>query len=131
MGRPIKKSNFGSATNGGSGNIEIYSYRFSGETEVLSSSTPAWIVRQKSSKKFVVSDGTTTQVLKIGGTQGSLAEGEMALQGYDSDGDRNDIVKIYNRVAQVIDDGAQVKKQWKIGSGTTADDANDLIIPGT
>jgi len=138
MGRPINKSKIGS----GAGKISVTAYRFAGAGEVLSTATQAWIVSQKSTRKFSVSDGATTEDLTlVNKSIGELAEGEMIINCQD-DGTVGtmQVTKLMNRTVQVEsgtgavddDDGADdsiavAVYPYTISDAAAADDANVTV----
>jgi len=94
MGRPINKKFIGQ----GAGKIAVSRYYFTGASEVAYSSTPAWIVSQRSSRKFKVSDGSTTEVLTlVNQSAGDLSEGEFALDATLDDSSVVQVTKLHNR----------------------------------
>lgn len=101
MGRPIKKDKIGL----GAGRIKVTRYRFAGESEAT---TPTgYIVAQKGTNKFRVSDGTTTETLQLVDKSGSLAEGEFAVNAVLDDSTVVQITKFKNRTI-TYDDSAQI-----------------------
>jgi hypothetical protein len=133
MGRPINKSKIGS----GSGKISVTSYRFAGASEVLSTSTQAHIVSQKSTRKFSVTDGSTTEdLVLVNKSAGELAEGEMIINCQD-DGTAGtmQVTKLMNRTVQVevgtdggADDSIAVAVYpYTISDAAAADDANVTV----
>lgn len=133
MGRPINKSKIGS----GAGKISVTAYRFAGASEVLSTATQAWIVSQKSTRKFSVTDGSTTEELTlVNKSAGELAEGEMIINCQD-DGTAGtmQVTKLMNRTVQVevgadggADDSIAVAVYpYTISDSAAADDANVTV----
>jgi len=138
MGRPINKSKIGS----GAGKISVTAYRFAGAAEVLSTTTQAHIVSQKSTRKFSVSDGATTEdLVLVNKSAGELAEGEMIINCQD-DGTVGtmQVTKLMNRTVQVEsgtgavddDDGADdsiavAVYPYTISDAAAADDANVTV----
>lgn len=133
MGRPINKSKIGS----GAGKISVTAYRFAGASEVLSTATQAWIVAQKSTRAFTVSDGATTEELTlVNKSAGELAEGEMIINCQD-DGTVGtmQVTKLMNRTVQVevgtdggADDSIAVAVYpYTISDAAAADDANVTV----
>lgn len=133
MGRPINKSKIGS----GAGKISVTSYRFTGAVEVLSTTTQAHIVSQKSTRKFSVTDGSTTEDLTlVNKSAGELAEGEMIINCQD-DGSVGtmQVTKLMNRTVQVevgtdggADDSIAVAVYpYTISDLAAADDANVTV----
>lgn len=95
MGRPINKNKIGQ----GSGRIAVTRYRFEGESQVTYATTPAWIVSQRSTNKFIVSDGTTTETLVLV-NKTTLDEGEMSIDATLDDSTVVQVTKLYNRKVQ-------------------------------
>jgi len=94
MGRPINKRFIGQ----GAGKIEVSRYFFTGESEVASTATPAWIVSQKSSRRYKVSDGTTTETLTlVNQSANDLSAGEFAIDAVLDDSTTVQITKLHNR----------------------------------
>ena len=95
MGRPIRGANIGSGT----GKIQVSHYRFTGASEA--SSPTGYIVSQRSTNKFKVSDGTTTEVLTlVNVAAASLAEGTFRITGIDDAGSTKNVTKLRNRTVQ-------------------------------
>jgi len=98
MGRPINKRKIGQ----GNGKLEPSRYFFTGASEVASSTTPAWIVSQRSSNKYKITDGTTTEVLTlVNQSSGDLAAGEFAIDAVLDDSTVVQVTKLYNRTISV------------------------------
>ena len=94
MGRPINKRFIGQ----GAGKIEVSRYFFTGASEVASTATPAWIVSQKSSRRYKVSDGTTTETLTlVNQSANDLSAGEFAIDAVLDDSTTVQITKLHNR----------------------------------
>ena len=94
MGRPINKNKIGS----GAGKIQVTSYRLTGELE---SQTAGSIVRQRSTKKFVVDGNGTEEVLTlVNKNQGTLLEGEFIVNAKDNTGTATQVTKLRNRTVQ-------------------------------
>ena len=94
MGRPINKRFIGE----GAGKIEVSRYFFTGASEVASTATPAWIVSQKSSRRYKVSDGTTTETLTlVNQSANDLSAGEFAIDAVLDDSTTVQITKLHNR----------------------------------
>ena len=93
MGRPINKRFIGE----GAGKIEVSRYFFTGASEVASTATPAYIVSQRSSRRYKVSDGTTTETLTlVNQGDGDLSAGEFAIDAV-LDNSTVQITKLHNR----------------------------------
>ncbi len=94
MGRPVNKRNFGE----GNGKIQVTRYFFTSASE---SNTKAWIVSQRSTNKFKVSDGTTTEILTlVNKAAGTLVAGDMVIDGVLDDSTVVQITKIWNNNCQ-------------------------------
>jgi len=94
MGRPINKRFIGQ----GAGKIEVSRYFFTGASEVASTATPAWIVSQRSSRRYKVSDGTTTETLTlVNQSGGDLSAGEFAIDAVLDDSTTVQVTKLHNR----------------------------------
>lgn len=73
MARPLKKAFFGTGT----GSIQASAFRFVGSAE---SNVAGSVIAQKGTKKFRVTNGTTTQTLKlVNKPAGTLLEGEFIV----------------------------------------------------
>lgn len=106
MGRPVNKSKIGS----GSGRIAVSKYRFTGGSEL--SSPAAYIVSQKGTQKFRVTDGTTTETLQLVDKASSLSEGEFTINAVLDDSTVVQITKLKNRTI-TYDDSTQI--QYEVG----------------
>jgi len=94
MGRPINKRFIGE----GAGKIEVSRYFFTGASEVASTATPAYIVSQRSSRRYKVSDGTTTETLTlVNQSANDLSAGEFAIDAVLDDSTTVQITKLHNR----------------------------------
>jgi len=94
MGRPINKRKIGQ----GAGRLEVSRYFFTNTSEVASTTTPAWIVSQRSTRKFRVTDGSTTEVLTlVNQSSGDLSAGEFAIDARLDDSTVVQITKLHNR----------------------------------
>ena len=97
MGRPISPRKIGQAT----GRIRCTAHRFTGASEAT---TAAWITRQVATKKFKVTDGTTTENLTLANTsQGALVAGTFIIEGVLDDSTRVQVTKLRNRTVQYED----------------------------
>jgi len=103
MARPINKRFFGNSLVGtGSGKIQVSSYRFTGNIE---SQVTGSLVRQKGSRKYIVTNGTLTETLTlVNKPQGTLLEGEFIVLLQLDNGTVKNATKFNNRTVQV--DGA-------------------------
>jgi len=94
MGRPINKRFIGQ----GAGKIEVSRYFFTGASEVASTATPAYIVSQRSSRRYKISDGTTTETLTlVNQGDGDLSAGEFAIDAVLDDSNTVQVTKLHNR----------------------------------
>lgn len=111
MGRPINKRKIGQ----GSGKIQATRHFFTGASEAT---TTAWIVNQRSTNKFTVTDGSTTEVLTlVNQSAGDLSAGEFAIDAVLDDSTVVQVTKLYNRTIQYE----------KVGpDGETTDDSVDI-----
>ena len=100
MGRPLNKRNFGAPTTGGN---EMKVQFHNG-----SASVAGYIVKQKGTKKFLCSDGTTEAIcFLVDKASGALAAGEMTIT--------------------VKDDAAAVKQVTKIAAHKATIDTGESI----
>lgn len=111
MGRPINKRKIGQ----GSGKIQATRHFFTGASEAT---TTAWIVNQRSTNKFTVTDGSTTEVLTlVNQSAGDLSAGEFAIDAVLDDSTVVQVTKLHNRTIQYE----------KVGpDGETTDDSVDI-----
>jgi len=95
MGRPINKKHIGD----GAGKIEVTEVKFaSGSTNVAE----AHIVNQRSSKKFTISDGTSTEVCTlVNKAPGALGNSEFCIEVVDTAGAVTQVTKLMNRTVQL------------------------------
>lgn len=129
MGRPINKRKIGQGT----GRIMCTRYFFTGASEVNGATTPAWIVSQRSTRKFKVSDGVTTEVLRlVNQSSGDLVAGTFAIDATLDDSTVVQVTKLHNRTIQyeggreITDDSVDVAKiKYNIGP------ADDDGVSGT
>lgn len=97
MGRPINKKHIGD----GAGKIQVTAVRFAAGAEI-SSAAESHIVNQKSTNKFTVKSGGTTEVCTlVNKSIGALAASEFIINIADSDGVTKQITKLRNRTMQV------------------------------
>ena len=88
MGRPIRGGSIGS----GAGNIQVSHYRFASASETASPT--GYIVNQRSTNKFKVSDGSTTEVLTlVNVAAGALVVGIFRITCKDSSGATKNVTK--------------------------------------
>ena len=122
MGRPINKKHIGD----GAGKIEVTAVRFASGAEVAST-VEAFIVSQRSTNKFRVTAGGTTEVVTlVNKNPGSLAASEMCINVVDSDGVSKQITKLRNRTFQV--EGTSNAKWTRSSTGTS--EAVEKVITG-
>jgi len=129
MGRPINKRLIGS----GEGKILCSAYYFTSASEVNGGTTRAWIVSQRSTNKFIVTDGTTTQTLKlVNKTAGSLAAGEFIINALLDDSSVVQVTKLRNRTIQYEGGTANVGNvKFVIGAGfANNSDSGDAVVEG-
>lgn len=100
MGRPLNKRYFGEPTAEGD---EIKVQFYDG-----SASVAGWIVKQLGSKKFRVTDGTTTKdCYLVDKASGALAAGEMTITVLDDTATARQVIKISGRKV-TLDTGASI-----------------------
>ena len=123
MGRPINKRKIGQ----GDGKILCSAYYFTGASEVNGATTPAWIVSQRSTNKFNVTDGTTTEVLQlVNKTAGGLAEGEFIINAILDDSSVVQVTKLRNKTIQYEGGTSNVANvKFNIGNGLQAGSTSD------
>jgi len=123
MGRPINKRKIGQ----GDGKILCSAYYFTGASEVNGATTPAWIVSQRSTNKFNVTDGTTTEVLQlVNKTAGGLAEGEFIINAILDDSSVVQVTKLRNKTIQYEGGTSSVANvKFNIGNGLQAGSTSD------
>jgi hypothetical protein len=123
MGRPINKRKIGQ----GDGKILCSAYYFTSASEVNGATTPAWIVSQRSTNKFNVTDGTTTEVLTlVNETAGSLAEGTFIINAMLDDSSTVQVTKLRNRTVQYEGGTTNVANvKFNIGNGLQAGSTSD------
>ena len=94
MGRPINKRNFGS----GAGNIQVTSWRKATGAE---SQTAGSIVRQRSTRKFLVNANGAEEVMTlVNKAQGALAASEFIINAKDDGGTATQVTKLRTRTVQ-------------------------------
>jgi len=123
MGRPINKRKIGQGT----GKILCSAYYFATASEVNGATTPAWIVSQRSTNKFIVTDGTTTQTLKlVNKSAGGLGSGEFIINAVLDDSSVVQVTKLRNRTIQYEGGTANVANvKFNIGKGLTVGSTTD------
>jgi hypothetical protein len=135
MGRPINKKFFGrlptpDETAENPINDTFYNIKINVQVASNAESAAGYIIRQKSSRKFLVNDlktGTKRSTAGAGtgnvgvctlvdGVPGSLAANEMVIQGRKSNGQYINIKKIYNRTARDFNNN---RYTWTITDDST------------
>lgn len=125
MGRPLNKKYFGEGTR----KIAVTRYRFDEGAETAGASTAAWILNQRSSNKFTVTDGNSTQVMTlVNKANGSLAEGEFTVNAVLDDSTVVQVTRFYNRKIQYEGGTANVAKiKWEAGGDDTEADGTATV----
>jgi hypothetical protein len=119
MGRPLNKRYFGPPTAGGE---EIKVQFYDG-----SASVNGWIVKQLGSKKFRVTDGTTTKdCFLVDKASAALGADEMTITVKDDGGTARQVTKIAGRKV-TLDTGATIA--WNM-SDSTSDGAVEMEEAG-
>lgn len=109
VGRPVNKRYFGKNANN---NLRV-TFKTSGVEY------DGYILSQRSTRRFKVSDGTHTAVCTlVNKNAGSLADGEMLIQVLLDTGELRQVTKLYNRVAVVE---GETKMPWTFVASTTDD----------
>jgi len=118
MGRPINKRKIGQ----GLGKIEVSTVKFAAGGEV----TNAWIVSQRSSNKFIVSDGTKTETCTlVNKASGALGASEFNINAVLDDSTVVQVTKLYNRKIQYEAGTTDVDTiKYNVGPGDENDDAS-------
>ena len=95
MGRPINKKHIGD----GAGKIQVTAVRFAAGGEIT---TESHIVKQRSTNKFIVTDGNKTETCTlVNKSIGGLGASEFCINVTDSDGVTKQVTKLYNRKMQL------------------------------
>lgn len=129
MGRPINKRLIGQ----GAGKILCSAYRFSTGAEANGATTPAWIVSQRSTNKFIISDGTTTETATlVNVTAGSLQPSTFIVNALKDDSTVVQVTKLRNRTVQYEGGTANVENiKFVVGRGLVDDEvANTVTVEG-
>jgi len=109
MGRPLNKRYFGEPTVDGK-EIKVQFNEGTG-------SKSGWIVKQKASKRFLVTDGTVEGICSlVDKASGDLLEGEMSITVKDDAGVAKQVVKIAGRKV-TVDTGESIA--WNFDTSTT------------
>ena len=120
MGRPINKKHIGD----GAGKIQVTAVKFAAGGEIT---TESHIVSQRSTKKFIVTDGSKTETCTlVNKSIGGLGAGEFCINVTDSDGVTKQITKMYNRKMQL--EGATKHKWSRDAAGASS--AIEKVISG-
>jgi hypothetical protein len=124
MGRPINKKYLGQ----GEDKILVSRYYFTGASEVAGATTPAWIVSQRSTNKFSVTDGSTTETLTlVNEADGALSAGEMTIHARLDDSSTVQVTKLRNRTIQYEGGTANVANiQWEMTGDNEGDGIAEL-----
>jgi hypothetical protein len=121
MGRPIAKKFIGD----GAGKIQVTAVKFAAGGEVL---TESHIVRQRTAKSFVVTDGSKTETCTlVNKSIGGLGAGEFTINVTDSDGAQQQVAKMTNR--KVYTEGT-TWKQWTKDAYGSASGTVERVITG-
>lgn len=128
MGRPLNKRNFGQPTAEGN-EIKVRFNAGAGEVE-------GWIIKQRSSRKFRVTDGTTEAECKlVDAAVGATAPGEMTISVKDDTGTVKQVIKVAGRKV-TVDTGESIG--WTFDDSAVdgrvempeAGDATNIITTG-
>jgi hypothetical protein len=115
MGRPVNKRNFGDPADGT--NLTVRAYIDGGIEE------QAFIVDQRGTNKFTVEENTggeTAVCRLVNKATDSLTAGEMVIEGFDTNGGRKVIQKLFNRTAVDFDNN---RYTWAL-----EDDSTDTVL---
>jgi hypothetical protein len=95
MGRPINKKHIGD----GAGKLQVTAVKFAAGGEIT---TESHIVSQRSTNKFIVTDGSKTETCTlVNKSIGGLGASEFCINVTDSDGVTKQVTKLYNRKMQL------------------------------
>jgi len=120
MGRPINKKHIGD----GAGKIQVTAVKFAAGGEIT---TESHIVSQRSTNKFIVTDGTKTETCTlVNKSIAALGASEFCINVTDSDGVTKQVTKLMNRKMQL--EGASNHKWARTATGTSA--AVEKVISG-
>ena len=114
MGRPLHKRFMGDK----SGSIQVTSYFRAGAGSEVAGQDDTYIVRQRSSNKFLIADtsgGWQEVMTLVDKAQGSLSAGEFMINAQASDGAARRITRFYNRTIRM---NGGVKEKWDITAAT-------------
>jgi len=99
MARPLHKRFFGETKAGGGGRIQVSAFRFTG---ALEGTLRGSIVRQKGTRRYIVTDGTLTETMTlVNKAPGTLLEGEFIVLSTMDDGTVKNVTKFKNRTVQI------------------------------
>ena len=120
MGRPINKKHIGD----GAGKIQVTAVKFAAGNEIT---TESHIVSQRSTRKFIVTDGTKTETCTlVNKSIGGLGASEFCINVTDSDGVTKQVTKLMNRKMQL--EGASNHKWARSSAGAST--AIEKVISG-
>ena len=120
MGRPINKKHIGD----GAGKIQVTAVKFAAGGEIT---TESHIVSQRSTNKFIVTDGNKTETCTlVNKSIAALGASEFCINVTDSDGVTKQITKMYNRKMQL--EGATKHKWSRDAAGASS--AIEKVISG-
>jgi len=122
MGRPLNKKYFGNDA----GSIKVTRHFFTGGSEAT---TDAWIVNQRSSNKFTVTNGSTTEVLTlVNKANAALVAGEMRIDAVLDDSTTVQVTRLYGRKIQYEGGTTDVGKvRWAAGVHPGAADSGAAV----
>jgi hypothetical protein len=124
MGRPVNKRNFGVLDDGTNITINV-------QVGTNTESQTGYIIRQRSSNKFLVNDtingskktpagaggGNVSVATLVDKADGDLAANEMSIMGFVAGGSQVRIKKLYNRTCR---DFNNVRYKWAVENDSTA-----------
>ena len=120
MGRPINKKHIGD----GAGKIQVTAVKFAAGGEIT---TESHIVSQRSTNKFIVTDGSKTETCTlVNKSIGGLGASEFCINVTDSDGVTKQVTKLMNRKMQL--EGASNHKWARSSAGAST--AIEKVISG-
>ena len=120
MGRPINKKHIGD----GAGKIQVTAVKFAAGGEIT---TESHIVSQRSTSKFIVTDGSKTETCTlVNKSIGGLGASEFCINVTDSDGVTKQVTKLMNRKMQL--EGASNHKWARSSAGAST--AIEKVISG-
>ena len=120
MGRPINKKHIGD----GAGKIQVTAVKFAAGGEIT---TESHIVSQRSTSKFIVTDGSKTETCTlVNKSIGGLGASEFCINVTDSDGVTKQVTKLMNRKMQL--EGGSNHKWARNSAGAST--AVEKVISG-